>query len=83
MKTKSLIYFQYQNGATSYYVSATEYGLHSGGVQFRLAIGSGEGDADVVVTRPETRAEAVRLAEEAIAGFVREMAQVYLADIGG
>lgn len=78
MRTKNLIYFQYTNLATSFYASATEYQHSGGNVSFRVAIGRGEGDADINVTAPATRAEAVRLAEEAIAGFVREMAQTYL-----
>lgn len=75
MKTETLILFQYTNAATSYYVSATEYRLTEGSVEFRVSvINNGES----YIVKPATRSEAVQIAESAIADFVRDMAKTYL-----
>ena len=79
MHTETLVYFQYTNAATSCYVSATEYRHSDGSISFRVATNNGKVNSAMKVVSPVTRAEAVRLAEEAIADFVKEMAAVYLA----
>lgn len=79
MKTETLTLFQYQNAATTYYVSATEYRLTDGSVQFRVSVVN---NGESYVVKPAARSEAMQIAESAIADFVRDMAQVYLPGAG-
>lgn len=77
MKTETLVLFQYQNAATSFMVKATHFSeLESGEDKITVATVNGN-EYDIV--RPSTRAEAMQIAERAIAEFLTEtMVPVYL-----
>lgn len=74
MKTKTLLYFQYEDAATNYFVGATEYELSNRETVWHLTTIDGE-----VVSRlkPLSRAECINQANTRIAAFVARMNMMY------
>lgn len=75
MKTETLLNFQYYNGATTFCVRATEYSERvTGSTVWRLTVI--DGDAHTT-TSPNSRNEAIYLAEGKLKGFIERLKLKY------
>lgn len=77
MKTERISSFQYSNAATLMIVNATEFDSPLNGKFWTVRIIFNEKDR---LLKPRSRAEAVQIADEAVAEFVAELYELHCAE---